>query len=49
LRIASIDPDTELDNAITAVSDKMKGDRSKNRVTVHFLLAENVGKLSALN
>jgi hypothetical protein len=38
--------DTELDQAITAVADKMKGDRTKNRVTVYYLLAEHFGKLS---
>jgi hypothetical protein len=39
-------PDAELDQAITAVADKMKGDRTKNRVTVYYLLAEHFGKLS---
>lgn len=39
--------DAELDSAITAVGDRMKGDRSKNRVTVYYLLAEHFGKLSA--
>jgi hypothetical protein len=38
----------ELDQAIKAVADKMKGDRTKNRVTVYYLLAEHFGKLSAL-
>jgi hypothetical protein len=40
-------PDAELDKAIMAVGDKMKGDRTKNRVTVYYLLAERYGKLSA--
>lgn len=39
--------DTELDQAITAVAAKMKGDSTKNRVTVYYLLAEHFGKLSA--
>jgi hypothetical protein len=38
--------DAELDKAITAVGEKLKGDRSKNRVTVYYLLAEQFGKLS---
>jgi hypothetical protein len=40
--------DGDLDAAIMAVRDKMKGDRTKNRVTVYYLLAERLGKLSAL-
>ena len=39
-------PDADLDKAIKAVGEKMKGDRTKNRVTVYYLLAENFGKLS---
>ena len=42
-------PDAELDKAIAAVGEKMKGDRTKNRVTVYYLLAEQYGKLSAFN
>ena len=38
--------DAELDKAISAVGDKMKSDRSKNRVTIYYLLAEHFGKLS---
>jgi hypothetical protein len=37
--------DSELDKAIAAVGEKLKGD--KNRVTVYYLLAEKFGKLSA--
>jgi hypothetical protein len=40
-------PDADLDKAIAAVGEKLKGDRSKNRVTVYYLLAEQFGKLSA--
>jgi len=40
--------DADLDKAIVAVGDKMKGDRTKNRVTVYYLLAEHFGKLAAL-
>ena len=39
--------DAELDQAIAAVADKLKGDRTKNRVTAYYLLAEHFGKLSA--
>ena len=42
-------PDAELDQAILAVGEKLKGDRSKNRVTVYYLLAEHFGKLSTLS
>lgn len=40
-------PDAELDSAIAQVKGKLKEDRSKNRVTVYYLLAEHFGKLSA--
>lgn len=39
-------PDAELDAAIAAVGEQMKADRTKNRVTVYYLLAEKFGKLS---
>lgn len=39
--------DADLDAAIMSISDKMKEDRTKNRVTVYYLLAEHYGKLSA--
>lgn len=38
--------DAELDKAINAVAEQMKGDRTKNRVTVYYLLADHFGKLS---
>jgi hypothetical protein len=38
--------DTELDKAIMLAADKMKGDQTKNRVTVYYLLADHFGKLS---
>jgi outer membrane protein OmpA-like peptidoglycan-associated protein len=37
--------DAELDGAIAAVGDRMKEDRTKNRVTVYYLLAEHFGLL----
>ena len=39
-------PDAELDKAIAAVGEKLKGERARNRVTVYYLLAEHFGKLS---
>ena len=41
--------DNELDKAIMAAADKMKGDRTKNRVTVYYLLADHFGKLSTFS
>ena len=38
--------EADLDKAIAAVGEKMKADRTKNRVTVYYLLAEHFGKLS---
>jgi hypothetical protein len=38
-------PDAELDAACKTVAEKMKGDRTKNRVTVYYLLAAHFGKL----
>ncbi|MFQ3596338.1 MAG: DUF2853 family protein, partial [Sphingomonadaceae bacterium] len=37
--------DEELDAAIAMVGERMKEDRTKNRVTVYYLLAEHFGKL----
>lgn len=39
-------PNEDLDKAIMAVGDAMKGDQTKNRVTAYYLLAEKFGKLS---
>ena len=41
--------DADLDKAIMAVGDKMKGDRTRNRVTAYYLLANHFGKLSAFS
>lgn len=38
--------DAELDSAIASVGERMKEDRTKNRVTVYYLLAEKFGLLS---
>lgn len=40
--------DAELDKGIKAVCEKMKADKSKQRVTFYYLLAEHFGKTSAL-
>lgn len=40
--------DAELDQAIKAVVEKMKGERMKQRVTVYYLLAERFKKLDLL-
>lgn len=37
--------DAELDAAIASVGATMKADRTKNRVTVYYLLAKHYGKL----
>lgn len=42
-------PDAELDKAIMAVGDNMKGVCTKNRVTVYYLLADHFGKLSTVS
>lgn len=47
-KLGLTDSDSDLDKAIQTVAEKLKGDRSKNRVTVYYLLAEHFGKLSAL-
>ena len=44
-KLALTYPQAELDEAIAAVGDKMKGDRNKNRVTVYYLLADRFDKL----
>jgi hypothetical protein len=45
-KLGLTEPDSELDRAIESVRDHMKGDRTKNRVTVYYLLAQHYGKLS---
>ena len=40
--------DEKLDAAIGEVMQKMKGDHSKSRVTVYYLLADKFGKLGSL-
>ena len=45
-KLGLTNPDGELNAAIAAVGERMKGDRTKNRVTVYYLLAEHFRKLS---
>ncbi len=40
--------DAELDAAIKAVCETMKADHDKSRVAFYYLVAEKLGKLSAL-
>jgi hypothetical protein len=44
-KLALGDPDSVLDEAIAAVGERMKADRTKNRVTVYYLLADRFGRL----
>lgn len=44
-KLGLTEPDSALDSAISAVGEIMKGDRTKNRVTVYYLLADRFGKL----
>lgn len=48
-KLGLTDSDADLDKAIMSAAEKMKGDRTKNRVTVYYLLAAHFGKLSMFN
>ena len=45
-KLGLVHSDAELDEAVVAVGERMKEDRTKNRVTVYYLLAEHFGLLS---
>ncbi|MBE1529198.1 outer membrane protein OmpA-like peptidoglycan-associated protein [Sphingopyxis sp. OAS728] len=45
-KLGLTDDDTTLDAAIASVGERMKEDRTKNRVTVYYLLAQHFGLLS---
>ena len=45
-KLGLVHSDAELDEAVLAVGERMKEDRTKNRVTVYYLLAEHFGLLS---
>lgn len=47
-KLALTESDADLDKAIAAVGDRMKGDHSKQRVTAYYLLAQHFGKLDSL-
>ena len=44
-KLGLTNPDSELNQAIADVGETMKADRTKNRVTVYYLLADRFGKL----
>jgi outer membrane protein OmpA-like peptidoglycan-associated protein len=44
-KLGLTESDADVDAAIAAVGERMKADRTKNRVTVYYLLAEHYGKL----
>jgi hypothetical protein len=44
-KLGLTDDDATLDAAIAEVAARMKGDRTKSRATVYYLLAEKFGKL----
>jgi hypothetical protein len=46
-KLGLTDADSALDGAIGEVIAAMKGDNSKQRVTVYYMLAKKFGKLSA--
>ena len=41
--------DDKIDASVKAVVEKLKADRSKERVTVYYLIAEKYGKLADLH
>ncbi|AJA07826.1 hypothetical protein SKP52_04495 [Sphingopyxis fribergensis] len=45
-KLGLTDDDATLDAAIAGVGERMKGDTTKNRVTVYYLLAQHFGLLS---
>ena len=44
-KLGLTDPDATIDAAIAQVGKRMGGDRTRNRVTVYYLLADEFGKL----
>ena len=48
-KLALTASDADLDKAVKGVVDSMKADKTKERVTVYYLLAEKYGKLAALH
>ena len=48
-KLALTDPDPTLNDSIAEIGERMQADRTKNRVTVYYLLAEHFGKLGLFN
>jgi hypothetical protein len=48
-KLGRAESDADLDKAVMAVVTKMKADRTKERVTVYYLLAEHFGQLAMLH
>ena len=48
-KLARTESDVELDAAVKAVAETMKGDNRKQRVTFYYLLAKNYGVLDSLH
>ena len=44
-KLALTQDDAELDAALAKVGEALKGDRTKNRVTVYYMLADHFGRL----
>ena len=44
-KLALTSPEVDLDAAVVAVGEALKGEHDKSRVTVYYLLAEKFGKL----
>lgn len=44
-KLGLTESDAELDASLAEVGQTLKGDRTKNRVTVYYLLADKYGKL----
>ncbi|MGL5734883.1 MAG: DUF2853 family protein [Beijerinckiaceae bacterium] len=47
-KLGIADDDKSIDGAVKSVVEKMKADRTKERVTVYYLLAEHYKKLDML-
>ena len=47
-KLAMTGTDADLDKAIKAVCETMKGDKNKSRVAFYYLLADKAGKLGSL-
>lgn len=48
-KLALSESNSELDQAVAGVGERMKGDRDKSRVAFYYLLAEKFGKLAVFH